>query len=58
MVRIDGEIVIHRRVDEVFDFVADEGNEPRYSPRLLCAMSNTTTVLVARGSGSRGVTLG
>jgi len=30
MVRIQGEIVINRPVDEVFDFVADERNEPRY----------------------------
>jgi uncharacterized protein YndB with AHSA1/START domain len=35
MVRIEGEIVIHRPVDEVFDFVADERNEPRYNPRIL-----------------------
>ena len=31
---IEGEIEIHRPVDEVFDFVADERNEPRYNPRL------------------------
>lgn len=37
MVRIEGEIVINRPVDEVFDFVADERNEPRYNPRLLRA---------------------
>lgn len=37
MVRIAGEIVINRPVDEVFDFVADERNEPRYNPRLLYA---------------------
>jgi hypothetical protein len=35
MVRIDGEIAIDRPVDEVFDFVADERNEPRYNPRIL-----------------------
>jgi uncharacterized protein YndB with AHSA1/START domain len=35
MVRIEGEIVINRPVDEVFDFVADERNEPRYNPRML-----------------------
>src|SRR6266511_1951506 len=35
MVRIDGEIVINRPVDTVFDFVADERNEPRYNPRML-----------------------
>ena len=33
--RIEGEIVIDRSVEEVFDFVADERNEPRYNPRLL-----------------------
>jgi hypothetical protein len=31
MVRVDGEIVINRLMEEVFDFVADEGNEPRYT---------------------------
>ena len=30
MARVDGEIVILRPVEEVFDFVADERNEPRY----------------------------
>ena len=35
MVRIEGEIAINRPVDEVFDFVADERNEPRYNPRIL-----------------------
>jgi hypothetical protein len=35
MVRIDGEIVINWPVDAVFDFVADERNEPRYNPRML-----------------------
>lgn len=34
MVHIDGEIVINRPVDEVFDFVADERNEPRFNPRM------------------------
>ena len=34
MVRIEGEIVINRPVEEVFDFVADERNEPRYNPRM------------------------
>jgi hypothetical protein len=34
MVRIAGEILIHRRVEEVFDFVADERNEPRYNPHM------------------------
>ena len=35
MARIQGEIIIHRPVEEVFDFVADERNEPRYNPRML-----------------------
>ena len=34
---ISGEIVINRPVEEVFDFVADERNEPRYNPRMLRA---------------------
>jgi hypothetical protein len=34
MARIDGELVINRPVYEVFDFVADERNEPRYNPRI------------------------
>lgn len=37
MARIEGEIVINRPVDEVFDFVADERNEPRYNPRIRSA---------------------
>ena len=34
MARIEGEIAINRPVDEVFDFVADERNEPGYNPRM------------------------
>jgi len=34
MARVEGEIVIRRPVDEVFDFVADERNEPRYNPHM------------------------
>jgi len=30
MARVEGEIIIHRPVEEMFDFVADERNEPRY----------------------------
>jgi menaquinone-dependent protoporphyrinogen IX oxidase/uncharacterized protein YndB with AHSA1/START domain len=37
MARVEGEITIHRPVEEVFDFVADERNEPRYNPRMLAA---------------------
>jgi hypothetical protein len=37
MVRIDGELVIERPVEDVFDFVADERNEPLYNPRMVRA---------------------
>jgi hypothetical protein len=37
MTRIDGEIVIHRPVDVVFDYVADQSNEPQYNPRMVRA---------------------
>lgn len=32
--RITGSIVIHRPPADVFDFVADERNEPTYNPRM------------------------
>jgi hypothetical protein len=37
MAHIDGEIVINRPLEEVFDFVADERNEPRFNPGMLRA---------------------
>jgi hypothetical protein len=37
MASIQGEIVIGRPMSEVFDFVADERNEPKYNPRMLRA---------------------
>ena len=37
MAHVEGEILITRPVEEVFDFVADERNEPRYNPRMLRA---------------------
>ena len=37
MVHIEGEIIINRPVETVFDFVADERNEPRYNPQMLRA---------------------
>ena len=40
--RVEGEIVIHRPVEEVFNFVADERNEPRYNPRMLHAEQTST----------------
>lgn len=50
MARIEGEIVIERPVGEVFDFVADERNEPRYNPRMLSAELVSGEPI---GSGSR-----
>jgi uncharacterized protein YndB with AHSA1/START domain len=34
MVRVEGDITIGRPPEEVFDFVADESNEPSYNPRM------------------------
>jgi uncharacterized protein YndB with AHSA1/START domain len=34
MVRIDGGIVIDRPAEQVFDFVADQRNEPRYNHQM------------------------
>ena len=37
MGRIEGEIVIGRPVDVVFDYVADQSNEPHYNPQMVRA---------------------
>lgn len=37
MARVEGEIIISRPVEEVFDFVADERNEPRYNRHMIRA---------------------
>lgn len=42
MARIDGEIVIDRPVDVVFDYVADQSNEPQYNPQMVRAQKITT----------------
>lgn len=34
---VQGDIVINRPIDEVFDFVADERNEPQYNPPMTLA---------------------
>jgi hypothetical protein len=34
MVRVEGDITIEQPLEEVFDFVADESNEPKYNPRM------------------------
>jgi len=48
-VRIEGEVVIIRPVDQVFDFVADERNEPRYNSRMVRA-DKTSPGPIGRGS--------
>ena len=47
---VEGEIVIRRPVEEVFDFVADERNEPRYNPRMVRAEKVTPGAI---GVGTR-----
>jgi hypothetical protein len=59
MARIDGELVIHRPVHEVFDFVADDRNEPRYNPRI-CGAEKLSPGPIGPGTRFRAeaVTLG
>lgn len=40
MIHIEGEIVINRPPEEVFDVVADERNEPKYNPRCFVLTSS------------------
>ena len=49
MARISGEVTIEAPVEEVFDLVADERNEPRYNPRIVRA-EKVTEGPVGRGS--------
>jgi len=37
MATIEGEIIIARPAETVFDFAADQRNEPRYNPRMIRA---------------------
>jgi uncharacterized protein YndB with AHSA1/START domain len=37
MARIEGEIVVDRPVEGVFDYVADQSNEPQYNPQMVRA---------------------
>ena len=37
MAQIEGEIVIERPIGEVFDFVSDQRNEPRFNPQMTSA---------------------
>jgi len=48
--RIRGEVLIRRPVEEVFDFVADERNEPTYNPTMLVSEKVTEGPI---GAGAR-----
>jgi hypothetical protein len=37
MAKLEGEIVIGRPVEAVFDYVADQSNEPQYDPQMIRA---------------------
>ncbi len=50
MAEIEGEIVIRRPVEDVFDFVADERNEPRYNRQMTSVALLTPEPI---GSGAR-----
>jgi uncharacterized protein YndB with AHSA1/START domain len=50
MARIEGEIIIDRPVDVVFDYVADQRNEPRYNPQMVRAEKITAGPV---GKGTR-----
>ena len=54
--RIEGEIMIERPVDVVFDFVADERNEPRYNPQLV-SVEQTTSGPIGVGTQFRAETV-
>jgi hypothetical protein len=51
MARIEGAIVIGRPVDVVFDYVADQSNEPQYNPQMVRA-EKITPGPVGREPGS------
>jgi hypothetical protein len=50
MPRFQREIVINRPVEEVFDFVTDARNEPRFNPRILLSAEKTTSGPTGRGT--------
>ena len=63
MVHIAGEVTVDAPVDQVFDLVADERNEPRYNPRIVRAEKvgpgpvgrGARFVAEPRGTGARGL---
>lgn len=62
MTRMCGEVLVDAPVEEVFDLVADERNEPLYNPRIASAVMVTDGPVgpgsrfevVPRGMGERG----
>lgn len=52
MTRVEGEIVINRPVEEVFDFVADERHEPRFNSKML-AVEKLTPGPIGKGTRFR-----
>lgn len=62
MAHITGEVTIDAPVEEVFDLVADERNEPRYNPRIVRVEKlsegpvgkGTRFVAVPKGTGAKG----
>lgn len=56
MAQIEGEIIIERRVEEVFDFLADERNEPRFNPKMT-EVAKLTEGEIGLGTRFRAVVL-
>ena len=54
MAHIEGEIVIRRPVEEVFDFVADERNEPSFNERMFRAELMTPEPIAAGSRAAAG----
>jgi uncharacterized protein YndB with AHSA1/START domain len=52
MAKIKGEIIIDRPIDVVFDYVADQSNEPQYNPQMVRA-EKITPGPVAKGTQFR-----
>ena len=52
MAGIEGEIIIARPVDVVFDYVADQSNEPQYNPQMVRA-EKITPGSVGKGTRMR-----
>lgn len=55
MIHIAGDVTINRPVEDVFDMVADERNEPVYNPRLQ-AVEQVTDGPIGAGTRFRAVT--